>query len=64
MPDMPDTKLSDYRSSGLAAIKREKEDAIWTLCRAGLPQERILAVVSRIKAVCLTLLTEQDAVIE
>jgi hypothetical protein len=64
MPDIPDITLADYHTAGRAAIERAKEDASWTMSRAGLPQERIVAVTRRIDVVSFTLLTEHDVIIE
>jgi hypothetical protein len=62
MPDEPHVTIAAYQSRGRAAITRATTDAVWTMERAGLPRERILAVTRRIETALLTLLTEEDAI--
>jgi hypothetical protein len=64
MPDLPDITLADYQTGGRAAIIRATDDAIRTLSKEGIPQVRIQEAARRIETACLTVLTEQDSMIQ
>jgi hypothetical protein len=63
-PDCPEQRLGLPRSHVVEVIERSQEDAVRTLRAAGLPEVRIQAVTRRIETACLTVLTEQDALIK
>jgi hypothetical protein len=64
MPDLPDVTLADYQTGGRAAIIRAKEDAIRTLSKEGISKARIQEAARRIETACVTVLTEQDSMIQ
>jgi hypothetical protein len=64
MPDLPDVTLADYQTGGRAAIIRATDDAIRTLSKEGIPKARIQEAARRIETACLTVLTEQDSMIQ